>query len=508
MKSILVESVAVFILATTKTFTGRENQQVSSYDSRMIEIAETWAKPFEHVYFVMGSNKFDNHFLKKDCSYKTSFGDESYVEDGRRRLLARAPQTETTNRTDEYICDYTDRLSHMIIENTTLSEEDRRWRSFHQESHQMNVLFVGNCTGEYFGIGPACRYQETARYFLSHAGMRNYKQGAIAKPHIGKFKDVEWFLFIDDDLYIRPYSLMSMLKTLPQSHPHISHVTRMKAGPLYQRCEGGTRAEGPGGDARGVICVDYPVAILAPLTMRSFLFSKRWDQHTYDCTGPKMNLHIAMPALINKEAMALMRSAVDANGMTELQAIWGGTHDMLLATWLYMYKIPLYSMRNVYHGTLIETMSKEGLDWAKFDQSRIIFVHMLKNFAVPVMANKQRTDKFKLIPGMVDVARAFGDDAIYKHMVGMSKGKRAMGIKGKEKGEEGEGNGEHLLRRRWKEKYNEQISRGKVASRTHLTVLQKSRVDETAFAEHTATLHETYVPFKQEHCPLRSRANK
>ena len=93
-------------------------------------------------------------------------------------------------------------------------------------------------------------------------------------------------------------------------------------------------------------------------------------------------------------------------------------------------------------------------------------------------------------------------------MVGMSKGKRAMGIKGKEKGEEGEGNGEHLLRRRWKEKYNEQISRGKVASRTHLTVLQKSRVDETAFAEHTATLHETYVPFKQEHCPLRSRANK
>ena len=251
---------------------------------------------------------------------------------------------------------------------------------------------------------------------------------------------------------------------------------------------------GPGGDPKGVVCVDYPVAILAPLTLRSFLFSKRWDERTYDCTGPKMNLHIAMPAIINREAMALMGSAVDANGMTELQAIWGGTHDMLLATWLYMYKIPLFSMRDVYYGTIIETFSKEGVGWAKFDQSKMIFVHMLKNFAVPVMANRQRTGRFKLIPGMVDVARAFGDDAIYKHMVSMSKGKAKVG----------EAKEEQRLRSRWKEKYNEQISRGKVASRVHLKVLQRSRVDETAFVEHTATLQDKYEPFRQEHCPKRA----
>ena len=79
MKTLQIDSVAVFILATTKSF-GGVTSMVSSYQSRMMEIAETWTKPMEHVYFVMGSNKFDDEFLKDECDYVTSFGDEPRAE--------------------------------------------------------------------------------------------------------------------------------------------------------------------------------------------------------------------------------------------------------------------------------------------------------------------------------------------------------------------------------------------------------------------------------------------
>lgn len=500
MKSVLLDSVAVFVLATTKPFGGVDNQRISSYDSRMIEIAETWTKPLQHVYFVMGSNQFDHKFLRTDCTFKTSFGDVPMrgSKAGQRRLLARVPQTKSVNRTEEYVCDYTKRLSHIIIENNTMNENEDRWHSFRGEKHSMNVLYISNCTGEYFGIGPACRYQESARYFLSHAGMRYYKDGAIEKPYVDKFKGVEWFIFIDDDLYIRPYSLVSMLRTLPQSHPAASQVTRMKNGPLFQKCEGATRAKD--GEIVGgrVGCVDFPAAVLAPITARSFLFSKHWDRQKYNCVHKSMKLYLSMPAMINREAMALMRVAVEAGGITELQSVWGGTHDMLLAMWLYMYKIPLFSARSVYYGTAIETLSKKDMKWATFDRQKMVFVHMLKNFAIPVMQGKNRTGDYKQVPGMVDVAKAYGDDILYSHISYMAMSRKNEAGDASRKDDR-----EMRLRQAWKAKYSEQISSGKVASRVHLQVLGGSRVDETPFAEHAATLHEEYVSFRPEHCPLR-----
>ena len=107
------------------------------------------------------------------------------------------------------------------------------------------------------------------------------------------------------------------------------------------------------------VSIQFPIAILAPMFQRSFRFSSRWDRKTVDCDRPAHNLHIAMPALINREAMALMGNAVEAQGMTEHQNTWGGTHDMLLGLWLWMYRIPLVSVRKVYFGGMIASLYKE-----------------------------------------------------------------------------------------------------------------------------------------------------
>jgi hypothetical protein len=244
-----------------------------------------------------------------------------------------------------------------------------------------------------------------------------------------------------------------------------------------------------------------------------------------------MNLHIAMPALMNREAMALMRSGVDANGMTAMQAVWGGTHDMLLATWLWMYRIPLYSVKDVYSGFPLESLKPlQTGEWARaVDTEKVIFVHMLKNFAIPVMNGRNRTGQFKMVPGMLEAAKVFGDDVLYRHMGSVTRRNRSNGKSRARQGstggglldrssaaqpqphQGGSGGGsggvqqeqEHV-RRAWKAKYNEQISRGKVASRVHLSTLSRSRVGETDFGASAARLHEEYTPFLEHHCPVRA----
>ena len=104
-------------------------------------------KAFTTRLFCNGSNKFDNKFLSTECKYQTSFGDVKLDTAERRQLLARAPQTKSVNRTDEYMCNYTTaRLSHMIIDKRR-ADEDGRLHSFRSEEHSLKVLYVGNCTG-------------------------------------------------------------------------------------------------------------------------------------------------------------------------------------------------------------------------------------------------------------------------------------------------------------------------------------------------------------------------
>ena len=135
------------------------------------------------------------------------------------------------------------------------------------------------------------------------------------------------------------------------------------------------------------------------------------------------------PGLRIVSRLALMRAAVDANGITEMQSIWGGTHDMLLATLLFMYKIPLFSVRSVYYGGSMVPISKENMNWVSFDRSKVVFVHMLKNFAIPMKRGMNNTRTYKQIPGMLDAAKAFGDDILYRHVSYMASSKRLKSTK-------------------------------------------------------------------------------
>ena len=66
---------------------------------------------------------------------------------------------------------------------------------------EFNILRTGNCSGEYFGFGPTCRCQEAMRYF--------FYQNTADKW--------DWFIFIDDDIYMQPYAVSSLLKSLTDS---------------------------------------------------------------------------------------------------------------------------------------------------------------------------------------------------------------------------------------------------------------------------------------------------
>jgi hypothetical protein len=139
--------VAIFILATTRD---------KNFSGRLLQIMDTWGSFFPHLYFVFGTNVYDFNFLEEKC----------LLVSDRRNLIARDLQRPAQNTTSLYKCD-----------------------------SRFNYLFTGNCTGEYFGIGPTCRCQEAMRYFYTSPSLAH----------------TSWFIFIDDDIYFRPYALREFL---------------------------------------------------------------------------------------------------------------------------------------------------------------------------------------------------------------------------------------------------------------------------------------------------------
>lgn len=144
-------NIAIFVLATTLR---------NSIENRIVPISSTWGFQFEHLYFVMGTNQPDKDYLNDRCKLQ---------EDPHGRSLARAPPSSQADKLFEYRC---------IPGN-----------------FPVNVLLTANCTGTYFGLGPTCRCEESMRFFWTAS----------------RFSTVQWFMFIDDDVYIRPLPLMTML---------------------------------------------------------------------------------------------------------------------------------------------------------------------------------------------------------------------------------------------------------------------------------------------------------
>jgi hypothetical protein len=154
-------NIAIFLLATTLR---------NSYENRIKPIMATWGADISHLYFVMGTNNADKPFLDKTCRNKPHTRPVGMVSTGPIKIRPLVVQGQMM----EYDCPV--------------------------PNSRINVLFTTNCTGTYFGRGPTCRCEESIRFFL-------YEK---------RFQNVEWFMFIDDDLYIRPTPLMSFLRSFDE----------------------------------------------------------------------------------------------------------------------------------------------------------------------------------------------------------------------------------------------------------------------------------------------------
>ena len=319
--------IAVFILGTTKVI-----QKESTYTARLLQISSTWGSYFPNLYYVFGTNVFDHEFLTDRCKK---------IDHKNRHLLARTPQTVSRNETVLYRCN---------------EDADPPQRNI---SSTLKVLWIGNCTGEYFGIGPSCRCQESMRYYLTASHL----------------KHTQWFLFMDDDVYIRPYSLLSFLNALNVKYENI---------------------------------LSTAFAIVSAIENPSFEFSKRWQQLYPDCHfNGSDGFPLAQPIIMTRQTVLELQSGINANGMTLLQEIWGGSHDAMLGIMLWLYNIPTYTMYNFY-----DTDSFYKGIYRRFDQDKCFVIHRVRNLVITRRHNSL-VQEF----GQQDMAVYLGDLVPYDQKV-------------------------------------------------------------------------------------------
>lgn len=255
------DNIAVFILATTRT-NGRYKQEYPTYfESRIVPIRETWGQYFHQLYFVFGTNKFDHSFLTQQCRSQSS------VSGGAgRRLAGNKDQVPLEDTRELYSCPIYELDAHYHSWGGGTNETLRSPTANKQNAmlYDFNALWTGNCTGEYFGMGPTCRCQEAMRYFLHEPSMQHN----------------EWFIFIDDDILFRPYSLLSMLNELTKTGgPPVLKVTAATDG--------------------------NRIALVGPTKYRGFDFSKKTQRddspELHRCkNSTAYEFAFAQPAIINR----------------------------------------------------------------------------------------------------------------------------------------------------------------------------------------------------------------
>jgi len=312
---------------------------------------DTWGRLFPHLHLVFGTNVFDFNFLSRiQCQTRSNSSENAHG----RRLLARTHQTRPRNEIIHYKC--------------PLAAE-----------REANVLWVGNCTGEYFGIGPTCRLQETMRWY-------------VRSPAAAHLSATKWFIFIDDDLYLRPWGLVSFLAK-------VSSQKSLKN-----------------------------MAIISSNTSNEFAFSQRWQgKKNLDCS--MLSNYFAQPVFIPRETLeSTLLSAIDANGLVQLQQSWGGSADVILGLLFYIYETTLYSASYSHIESLEQLLSEDLLDEATetFKSTPSLFiVHGLRHFKLrppsivdlePEMLIKRKRlleREFYTELSHSSVAKALGDEHPY-----------------------------------------------------------------------------------------------
>ncbi|KAJ8602036.1 hypothetical protein CTAYLR_002732 [Chrysophaeum taylorii] len=256
MHHLNASAVSIIVLSTSLVKENKATRPKYSYFfDRAVPLKRTWAREFE-VELAFGTNIFDSTFLAEHCEE---------LKKRRRELRIVHPQVPPRNVMETFECEAS-----------------------------LRVLYFANCTGEYMGLGPVCRCQESIRYWLQSP----------------RFEKTKWFVFIDDDVYFRPQALLALLAGFDESRPL-----------------GFVGAHGP----RGLS-----------------LTRDRWKRCGDICA---FRFPWAQPAILSKGAIERMRTFVDRDYMTESQKTWFGTHDVILGLALWWASIPLFSLSDfsLYH---------------------------------------------------------------------------------------------------------------------------------------------------------------
>jgi len=193
---------------------------------------------------------------------------------------------------------------------------------------------------------------------------------------------LEWFTFLDDDVYIRPFAFTSMLQ-----------------GFKLNTLNGSIASTSLRDDAS----LRMVFALVSTRAYRSFQFSKAWIKTGSHCNDSRLhNFPVAMPAVLTRQAMQTLRAAIDANGLLRLQRHWGGSGDAVLGLLLWVYEMPIYSFSDAY---IEAKASSNRFSLRPFNASQVIVVHSAKN-----MKNlRSRVGRHLALPSHLDVARYLGD---------------------------------------------------------------------------------------------------
>lgn len=249
--------IAVFILATTEK-NGKYHQDYPTYlESRIVPIRETWGQYFPVMNFVFGTNKKDYDFLSEQCREVIHASEPASIN---RRLKAKSEQRQSENRVIQFKCPIYEMESHYGLStrtDTSNASFTNPMKTQYMTStllYEFDALFVANCTGEYFGIGPTCRCQESMRFFNQDASMQK----------------AEWFIFMDDDIHFRPHALQTMLTGLSDgTNTNITHT-------------------------------DQGLALVGTNNYRTFEFSKKDPPHSCLKNITAFSFPFAQPAIINR----------------------------------------------------------------------------------------------------------------------------------------------------------------------------------------------------------------
>ena len=328
----VVSNITVFVLATTALF------------DRMEDIQKTWGSVFPHLFFVFGTNRIDNLFLtKRGGCVESSIGKRLLLRHRRRlaKVYRAGQQTKPRDSLELYTC----RL---------------------RDGDLYNVLYAANCTGEYYGIGPTCRCQAAMRFFLLNANMM--------------FQYSQWFIFSDDDVYIRPFAVQKLLEYVNVNSP-----------------------------------LNEPIALVSVTTNEGFRFSHIAalksnnnaccsDSNLFCRLKTTFEFGFAQPAFLNRNALMSMSHAVGSNALTRLQNVYGGSHDIILGLLIWMHQIKTFSFDKVYYGW--PELNITELLRISFQQPCLIAVHKA--------SKRKRRPRFDSLAGdwtggHIDFARKMND---------------------------------------------------------------------------------------------------